>query len=84
MRFELEPRDRPDRPEPGEEVRVTLPNDRIQCREVTGTVLRRGRGGQTAPIDADRALELRLCTLLDSGGYWIDTGEFAPQDEIDA
>lgn len=84
VRFKSVLRDPRDEPAAGDQVRVHYPDDCIEFRDITGTVLRRGRGGQTAPIDADRALELRLCTLLDSGGYWIDTGEFAPQDEIDA
>lgn len=65
---------------PGDEVRVPMPRDRLELGEAVGAVLRRGR----APIDADKALELRLCTLVDSSGYWIDTGEFRAQDGLDA
>lgn len=84
VRFELVPLE-PDAPvTAGDEVRVVRAEDRLDMPEAIGTVLRRGRGGHAQPLDAQKALELRLCTLPEAGGYWIDTGEFRAQDGVEA
>jgi hypothetical protein len=66
------------------DIQVRLPKDRLVEREVSGIVRRPTLSKQVEPVDAGRVIELRLCTLADSGGYWIDTGEFRAQDGIDA
>lgn len=81
--FESLRTDRVEQERAGEEVRVTLPDDRLEFR-ASGIVLRRTKGGHAQEVDAEKALELRLCTLVDSGGYWIDTGVFRAQDGLDA
>ena len=61
-------------------VRPPALNDELEFRNQQGTVVRRGPGGQPQEIDAAKALELKPCSLLESEGYWIDTGAFHRQD----
>jgi hypothetical protein len=61
-------------------VRPPALHDELEFRNQQGTVLRRGPGGQPQEIDAAKALELKPCSLLESEGYWIDTGAFHRQD----
>ncbi len=73
-------------PEPdsatGPTISLRLVRDEVRLKEGSqrGTVVRRGAGGSEEEIDAERALEIRPCTLVESEGYWIDTGIFRPID----
>jgi hypothetical protein len=80
VRFELLPP--PDSDEASERLAIPLPvmRDRIRLRDQVGEVPRRSASGGWQALDADRALEMRPCSLLDAEGYWIDTGVFRRQD----
>ena len=56
-------------------VGIPARRDRLVLRpgSVQGEIILVGR---TGPIPAEDCLELRACTLIESEGYWIDTGVF--------
>ena len=80
VRFDLQPL--PERPEAELGSVIPLPSvrDRIKLRDHVGEVPRRAASGGWQALDAERALEMRPCSLLDAEGYWIDTGVFRRQD----
>jgi hypothetical protein len=53
-------------------------SDRLTLREgsILGSVAFTGPDGTSRVMQADRCVELRLCTLLEADGYWLDTGVF--------
>jgi hypothetical protein len=80
VRLELRAPENDPEPTSGPSIGLRLVRDEVLLREGSqrGSVVRRSPGGVEEEVDAERALEIRPCTLMDSDGYWIDTGVFRP------
>jgi hypothetical protein len=82
VRFELMPLEAPEKSELGAPLRPSSRRDVVALREgATGTVPRPRQDGTVVEVDADECIELLPRTLLDSDGYWIDTGVFSAIDQ---